>query len=456
MTDNIILRTDSYKFSHYRQYPPRTQRVYSYFESRGGAWDVVLFFGLQAILKKYLVGQVVTREKIDEADAFISQHIGPGVFNRAGWEIILNEYGGRLPVRIKAVPEGTILEPKNVLMTVENTDERLFWLTNYLETLLVQVWYPTTVATNSLMQKILISEFLKKTGDPAGLPFKLHDFGFRGVSSVESAGLGGCAHLVNFMGTDTVEGIVYARDYYGCPMAGFSIPAAEHSTITSWGREYEVDAMRNMLTQYPTGLVACVSDSYDIFAAARNLWGTTLKEAVLARDGCLVVRPDSGDPAEVVPTVMEILMEKFGFTTNEKGYKVLNPKVRMIQGDGINFDMIAKIYNAMEARKLSGDNLAFGSGGALLQKMDRDTLSFAFKASAIRVADSWKDVYKEPITSQSKNSKKGLLKLIKVEDVHKTVRVEEPGDDILEEVYCNGEITREYTLDQIRQRATLG
>ena len=164
----------------------------------------------------------------------------------------LDQHGGRLPLRIKAAPEGTVVGAKNVLMTVENTDPACFWLTNFVETLLVQVWYPMTVATHSREQKKVVAKYLDVTGDVAGLGFKLHDFGFRGVSSVETAGVGSCAHLVNFLGTDTVAGLVVAKDYYGAESAaGFSIPASEHSTITSWGESREVDAMRNMLEVYP-------------------------------------------------------------------------------------------------------------------------------------------------------------------------------------------------------------
>merc|ERR1712048_1385586 len=242
--------------------------IYSYFESRGGAYENVCFFGLQYFIKKYLVGQVVTKAKIDEAEKVCKAHFSnpwekePKLFNRKGWEHILNKHKGCLPVAIKAVPEGTVLPYRNVLFTLENTDPKCFWLTNYLETLLVQVWYPTSVCTQSRAQKKIIMKYLKDTGsqdviDKGLHMFKLHDFGFRGVSSVESAAIGGCGHLVNFMGTDTMAALVMARECYNSDAAGFSIPASEHSTMTSWGREKELDAIRNMLEKYPKGLVAC-------------------------------------------------------------------------------------------------------------------------------------------------------------------------------------------------------
>ncbi|KAJ8301275.1 hypothetical protein KUTeg_020262 [Tegillarca granosa] len=223
------------------------------------------------------------------------------------------KHDGHLPLRIKAVPEGEVIPFKNVLLTVENTDPHCYWLTNYFETLLVQVWYPMTVATNSRYQKEIIAKYLDETADDlSGLPFKLHDFGFRGSSSVESAGIGGAAHLVNFQGTDTIAGISTAKQYYGCEMAGFSIPAAEHSTITTWGQDGELEAFNNMLTKFPSGPMACVSDSYNIWNACEKVWGEDLKDTIIKRGengGVLVVRPDSGDPPEVV--VKDLLLTVF-------------------------------------------------------------------------------------------------------------------------------------------------
>lgn len=451
--NNIILLTDSYKVSHHKQYPPEIQKVYSYLESRGGKFDATVFFGLQIFLKKYLEGQVVTKEKIDEAEALFKQHFGSDkLFNRIGWEYILKKYDGRLPVIIKAVPEGTLVPTHNVLMTVENSDIEVPWLTNYLETLLVQVWYPTTVATLSYNMHKLISEYLEATGDPSLVNFKLHDFGFRGVSSVESAGMGGAAHLVNFMGTDTLAAITTAQKYYKAGMPGFSIPAAEHSTICSWGKAKEVDAFRNMLQQYPSGLVAVVSDSYDIFNACKNLWGKELKKLVLKRNGTLVIRPDSGDPQTVVVEVLNILKEAFGGEVNSKGYFVLDSHVRVIQGDGINFESTREILEAMKQAGFSSDNIAFGMGGKLLQGVDRDTQKFAFKCSQVVVDSIPKDVFKSPITDPGKNSKKGVLKLIQRNGEFATVpdTAVSPESNLLAEVFWNGQLQRELTFDEVK------
>lgn len=460
---NIILMTDSYKVSHWLQYPPKTETVYSYFESRGGKWQDVVFFGLQYYLKKYLTGRGITGNNLDEAEELFAAHFGnPKLFNREGWEYILSAHAGRLPISIKAVPEGSVVPGHNVLMTIENTDPKCYWLTNYLETLLVQVWYGCTVATQSREMKLLLLKYLNRTGDPSLIPFKLHDFGYRGVSSVETAGVGGAAHLVNFMGTDTFEGVMVANKYYGEPMAGYSIPAAEHSTITSWGQEHEVDAMANMLQAYPEGLVAVVSDSFNIFEACSKLWGGALKDKVLNRNGTVVIRPDSGDPVEVLvkgtPNVMDTLGEAFGFTVNAKGYKVLNDKVRVIQGDGIDFEMLDSILYAFQQAGWSTDNIAFGSGGGLLQKLNRDTLKFAFKCAAITRDGVEYPVFKNPVTDKGKRSKSGRLALERVYGSHgstyRTVPTSQPGvTDELVEVFRNGKLLVDQSFAQIRDRA---
>ena len=293
---NLLLNADSYKYSQPYQYPPGTEILYSYIESRGGKWDETVFFGLQMFLKEYM-SKPITQEDIDVAEEIVTAHGEP--FYRELWEYILKEHNGWLPVVIKAVPEGTVVPTKNVLVTIEPTDPKCWWLSSFLETALLRaVWYPTTVCTNSYVSKRIILEYLHKTGTPELIDFKLHDFGFRGVSSYESAGIGGAAHLVNFKGTDTVAALLYARKYYDAKMAGFSIPASEHSTVTSWGRENEVEAYRNMLNLFgkPGAVLAVVSDSYNIYDACSKLWGTELKDEVINSGANLVIRPDSGDP----------------------------------------------------------------------------------------------------------------------------------------------------------------
>lgn len=450
---SIILNTDSYKYSQYNQYPKDTSAVYSYIEARGGEFDRTVFFGLQIFIKEYLT-KPFTKEDIDFAEELITAHGLP--FYREGWEYILSEYGGLMPVVIKAVPEGTIVPLNNVLVVVENKtgDPKTWWVTNFLETAILRaVWYPTTVATNSYRSKQIILRALEKSGTPESIGFKLHDFGARGVSSKESAGIGGVSHLVNFLGTDTVEALLYAIKYYNHKgPAGFSIPAMEHSTVTSWGRNRETDSYRNMVTLYAGDgkILACVSDSYNIYEACHK-WGTELYNQVVNSGATVVIRPDSGHPATVVLECLKILEKYYGSIINSKGYKVLN-YVRIIQGDGINYDSIAEILDTIMEAGFSADNVAFGQGGALLQAVTRDDFSFAMKCSAALVNGEWIEVFKDPITDNGKRSKRGRVTLYKTEDGFVS-GAEDWMPSALQVVYADGVLQNEYTLDEIRERA---
>lgn len=475
MSNNICTMSDSYKGTHWPQYPKGTTEVYSYLESRGGKFNNTLFYGLQIIIKKHLMGQVVTEQKIQSAKKLWDTHIGPGAFNEAGWRHILEKHNGHLPIKIKAVPEGTVVPTSNVLVTVVNTDPEVPWLTNYIETLLLQVWYPITVGTLSREIKKVLVDYLSKTTslDSEGLKnqvsFMLHDFGYRGASSVESAGIGGSAHIINFLGTDTIAAIETAQEYYNTDnILAFSIPASEHSTITSWGEANEVKAMENMLDSYPTGTVACVSDSFDIIRACGQYWGGVLRNKILQRDGRLVVRPDSGDPVETLRQVFKILWNRFPGTTNEKGFKVLHPNIRVIQGDGVNYESIKDILNMMVEEGFSVENIAFGMGGALLQKVDRDTQKFAFKCSHIVINGESVDVRKNPVeinekgerVTSFKKSKSGYLKLMSKDEqnsVFEQMFTQEHSQDeigdLMVTVFENGVLLKEWTFEEIRERA---
>ena len=453
---NIILDTDSYKSSHFLQYPKGTTRLFSYLESRGGKYPQTRFFGLQYILDRYLTTRV-TAEMVEEARALIEAHGEP--FPYEGWMRVVNVHGGKLPLEVRAVPEGTLVPIHNVLLSCTNTDPELPWLVGWFETMLMRVWYPITVATQSWHIREIIRAALEKTSDRAAeeLPFKLHDFGSRGVSSRESAGIGGLAHLINFQGSDTLEALRVARNHYGADIAAFSIPAAEHSTITSWGKEHEVDAYRNMITQFshPGSIYAVVSDSYDLKNAINTLWGEELKADVIAAGGTLVVRPDSGEPPAMVRLAVNALAAKYGTTTNSKGYKVLN-HVRVIQGDGIDEDTIRQILGNLDVDGYSAENVSFGMGGALLQKVDRDTQRFAYKASAGQIDGAYRGIYKDPVTDPGKRSKDGVLDLVQeggrmVTKAYKTFDTDFPGS-LMRTVYKDGELLVRDTLDTIRGR----
>ena len=459
---NQILKADSYKFSHAWQYPPGTTQVSAYIEARaGGRFDEVTFFGLQMFLLEQLARPIL-RTDIDEAEALIRRHGLP--FNRAGWEIILDDHAGMLPLEIEALPEGMTVPVGTPLVQVRNTDPRLPWLTTFIETALLRaVWYPSTVATLSRQAKKLIhAALVQSSEDPDGqLPFKLHDFGARGCTSSEQAGIGGAAHLVNFMGTDTIEGLMYARQYYGADMPGFSIPAAEHSTITAWGPSAEVDAYRNMLTQFGGAgkLVAVVSDSYDVMNAVRNLWGAELKSEVIQMGGTLVVRPDSGDPTREPVAILRALEDAFGASRNAKGFLVLNRAVRVIQGDGMNISSLGALLRNVLDAGFSIDNIAFGMGGGLLQKVDRDTLRFALKASQVVVGNETRDICKAPVTDLGKRSKAGRFTVVRERDG--TIRTLRENDrtfldaPLMQTVWRNGTMLKRWSFDEVRANAAL-
>jgi nicotinamide phosphoribosyltransferase len=416
--------------------------------------------GLQYIVKSSFAGKVFTSQDIEEAAKFACEHFSGNAkcFNHEGWKSLYAKYGGVLPLKIKAVKEGSLVAAQNAMVTIENTDPEFYWLTNWAETVLLQVWYPTTVATLSRAIKQIIGEALVRTGDPSLLPLKLHDFGFRGVSSRESAAIGGAAHLFNFLGTDNLAAIELLQQFYGAGMAGVSIPASEHSTITAWGEDHEAEAYENILKNVTEGVVACVSDSYDIYNAVSNLWGGALRDKVMRRKGMLVIRPDSGQAVTVLEECFNIAAEKFGYEVNRKGWKVLSPQVRFIQGDGVNYHTIQNMISQLTRKGWSMDNWSFGMGGALLQQVNRDTLRFALKCSAIDINGQWHDVYKRPITDPGKDSRAGRFVLLKEGNEFVTVTqeagVSAGAADQLEIVLENGVLRREQTLEQIRAIAS--
>lgn len=428
---NLITATDSYKFSHWLQFPKNSEAMFSYIESRGGKYKETVMFGLRYIIQNF-ISKPITQNNINKAEKLCKFQGIP--FNKEGWQYILEKYNGYIPVKIKAIPEGSPVNTSTVLATIESTDPKVFWVVGHIEPMLLRLWYPTTVATLAREIKKIIKPYVDETSDnPESLDFKLVDFGARAATSHESAGIAGMSHLVSFCATDTMEGIETVMDTYDTIdfIAG-SIPASEHSTITSWGRSNEVDAYSNMIDQfgdenskYYNPMYACVSDAYDIFNAVNNIWGKQLKDKLLNTTGKLIVRPDSGNPLEMVKFCLESLDNTFGHTINSKGYKVIN-KCSVIQGDGVGCEEIKEILEYMKQAKYSTDNISFGMGGALHQKdINRDTQKFALKCSAIKLDGQWQNVYKDPITDKGKVSKKGLLDVVYNETEEKYITLTE-------------------------------
>lgn len=459
--NNICLLTDSYKVTHHYFYPKGTEKIYSYLESRVGAeFNKTIFYGLQYIIKKYLEGKVVTQEKIDEADNLIANHIGPDIFNRDGWQYILDEHDGYLPIEIKAVAEGTPVDVGNALMTVENTDDKSYWLPNYLEPLLLQVWYPSTVATLSAEVRKLCNFYLEVTGSlKDNLDFMLHDFGYRGATSTESSMLSGSAHLLSFSGTDTIAALTIPESYYNdSNLYGFSVQATEHSVMTSLGPEGEISQILNVIDNAKDGVLSLVIDSYNYrnFLEEAGKSGTELNEAILnfldGEDNKVVFRPDSGEPVSTTIDCLNLLSEGFGSHLTDKGYKVFDLNIGLLWGDGLNYQKIRDILFAMKSAGWAAQNIIFGMGGGLHTAVNRDTQRNAFKCSAQLRDGVWHDIFKNPLDS-SKKSKTGRFKLIRENNSFKTVSIDSEGDDCLQTVFRDGELMIDDTFADIKQRA---
>ncbi len=459
--NNICLLTDSYKVTHHYFYPEGTEKIYSYLESRVGAeFNKTIFYGLQYIIKKYLEGQVVTEEKINEADELMASHLGEGIFNRAGWEYILDEHDGKLPIEIKAVPEGTPVDVSNVLMTVENTDKKSYWLPNYLESLLLQVWYPSTVATLSAEVRKLSNFYLEVTGSVKdNLDFMLHDFGYRGSSSTESSMLSGSAHLLSFSGTDTIPALTIPENYYNdSNVYGFSVQATEHSVMTSLGPEGEMSQILNVIDKAKDGVLSMVIDSYNYrnFLTEAGKSGSELNDAILSfldvEGNKVVFRPDSGEPVSTTIDCLNLLSDGFGCHLTDKGYKVFDLNIGLLWGDGLNYQKIRDILFAMKSNGWAAHNIIFGMGGGLHTAVNRDTQRNAFKCSAQLRDGKWNDIFKNPLDS-SKKSKTGRFKLIRENNSFKTVSIDTDGEDCLQTVFKNGELLIDDKFSDIKARA---
>lgn len=445
----VMFDEDSYKYTQAPQYPGHMTYAFSYIEPRVGkrGFEKIVFFGIQILLQR-MVATKLTKKHVKFMAQLCAQHFGsPEVFSEERWMYIVEKHNGYLPLRIKAVPEGTVMTRGNIQVAVEPTDSECAWLVSPIETFLQRVWKMSTVCSLSWNTKQVLLDYLRETSD---LPeevirevvrFKLHDFGSRGVGGPEDAAFCGLANLVNFLGTDTFISLLMGMECYNTDeMLGFSIPAMEHSTVTSWLREGEADAIENMIDTYggKVAFMAGVADSFNFYNFVDVIIGQKLKDKIINSGSTFVVRPDSGKPVDVVMYALESLGKSFGYTTNAKGYKVLHNSVRVIQGDGVNFDSIKEILETMKAAGWAAENLAFGMGGALLQKHDRDELNYAMKCAYIITDGVGRDVKKDPITDPGKKSKAGKLCLVADKDGnYETVREEELMDriNLLQVVY---------------------
>ena len=455
---NRVMMADSYKYSHSKQYPKNMVSMFDYMESRGGLYPATIFVGLQGFIKEYLI-EPITKEEVDEAYEFASGHGVP--FDIDGWNYIINELGGKLPVEIRAVKEGSLIPVKNVLMTIESTDPKVPWIAGWLETMLMRLWYPINIATKSYYVKQMLMDF----GSPEWAQFAYHNFGSRGSSTTEASMIGGFAHLTQFMGTDNFDSLRYCKKFYNDSMAGFSVFATEHSTTTAnaeGSKKKEIAFIERMLIENPEApIMSFVADSYDIYnftekVTQPNSW---IRETIESRPNQkFVIRPDSGEPLEVISKMLEIMEQNEVFDREIDGFKV-SSNYGILWGDGITPNTIEDILTMVMEKGYAAENFVFGSGGDLMQNHTRDTQKFAIKCSSITIESDDElievDVFKDPITDPGKQSKKGRITTYynKENDIYFVDTIEkdfESSVDILETVFKNGEIIKEYSLQEIR------
>lgn len=503
---NPLIYTDFYKVHHHKMYPEGTTMIYSNLtprKSRMKGVNHVVVFGIQHFILKYLVGKF--------SKEFFCQP----------WGAIETEYKefipledishieklhklGYLPIEIKALEEGTLCPIGVPMLTIKNTHPDFYWLTNYLETLMsCQLWQPITSATIAYEYKKILSKYAKDTtGSDDFVIWQGHDFSMRGMSSVESAILSGMGHLTSFCGTDTIPAIYAIRNSYNSKgLIGASVPATEHSVMCMGTKDDEIGTFEALLDKYPTGILSVVSDTWDLWKVCTEIL-PKLKDKILARDGKLVIRPDSGDPVDIIcgtvkvsenqtphgKGVIELLWDIFGGTINDRGYKVLDPHIGAIYGDSITLDRATQICERLKAKGFASTNIVLGIGSYTYQYNTRDTFGFAVKATYGEVEvekTGWlpnqspealepamwteieaREIFKDPITDDgTKKSKKGLLQVCRSDQdnsvmgwkegdivVEDQCTWEEEGKGLLKTVFKDGKIVKKVTLDEIRER----
>lgn len=457
MSHNLILMTDSYKLSHFLGYPKGSEYIYGYMESRGGQYDELVFSGVQGLLKKYF-SKPVTMKNVKKAKEFAAKHGLP--FNEEGWTDIAVRFKGWLPLEVKAIPEGTVIGQRQVMMTFQNTVPGFHWLESHIEDLFMQLWYPITVSSRIYGMKKRIKPFFDRTSDSGNMDFAILDFSLRGCTSMESAMIGGAAYLMHFLGSDNVPAVDYVNEMYNSEMSGFSVSATEHSIMCAYRPENELASFENLIDNMAqeNGILSVVSDTWNIYEACRK-W-VSLKEKIFNKNITLVVRPDSGEMKEVLPQVMGILKDGFGYTVNSKEFDILQ-NVKVLQGDGIDEHTVVEPFEIAESLGISADSVITGSGGGLMQKnIDRDTAKFAIKASEITIDGVRYPIAKDPITDHGKKSKEGRMKLQYEEfEGYSTILSSNPRydhvHDELRTIYYNGAITLNESIDTIRERVKL-
>ena len=487
MNFSPVLLTDFYKISHRDQYPPATSSVYSTWtarESNVEGVDHVVVFGLQAFVRRYLVEYFKANffdrpleDIIGEYVRLIRNTLGlprpPTDHLEALWAL------GYLPLEIRALPEGSLVPLRVPSVTIVNTLPEFFWLTNFIETLFsAESWLPSTSATMAFEFRKLFERLAEETGgDAEAVPFQGHDFSFRGMSSVEAAAASGAGHLLSFYGTDTIPAILYLEEYYGAntdvELVGASIPATEHSVMSAYGNDDPDDEFttyeRLVTDLYPSGLVSIVSDTWDLWRVLGD-YLPRLRERILSRDGKVVIRPDSGDPVDILAGteqgdhtrgdrgVVEILWDTFGGTETSKGYRVLDPHIGVIYGDQISLSSARRVLERLKSKGFASTNVVFGIGSHTYQRTNRDTFGHAFKSTAVTIGGVEKPIFKDPVTDHSnmKRSQRGRVAVTAVDAEFGSVDGLSSNDrvqgDELRLVFRDGEVFHVEKLSRIRTR----
>ena len=485
------LLCDFYKLSHREQYPNKTEKVFSTWTPRSGKHlpnvKEVVAFGFQGAVKELQETFETNffskskKEVINEYSRIVNNCLGVDKPYTKHIEELHDL--GYLPLKINALEEGTLVPYRVPMLTVENTDNRFFWLTNYIETMFsANLWKTSTTASISRVYRQILDKYaIETTGSTMGVEFQGHDFSMRGMSGVEDAARSGVGHLLNFVGTDTIPAIQYAEQYYNAnverELVGCSVNATEHSVMCAGGKEDERETYRRLIEDiYPTGIVSIVSDTWDLWNTLDNII-PSLKESILNRDGGegsldkVVIRPDSGDPADILcgnefsndsraqKGVIELLWETFGGTVNEQGYKVLNPKIGAIYGDSITIDRCKEICERLKSKGFASTNVVYGIGSYTYQMTTRDSLGFAMKATSVTIDGVEKPIFKQPVTDDgTKNSARGKVTVHKGtkgnifvmdEDSHGTPVNKE---NLLKPLFLDGKLLKETTLSEIRNR----
>ena len=592
----VILNSDYYKQSHFRQYSPHTEKVYSTWtprKSRMEGVNKVVFFGLQYFIKDYLIDSFNNTffnrpkdEVINEFKRVMKNTIGTD--DATHWDALYDL--GYLPLKIDALPEGTLTPIRVPMFTIENTLPEFYWLTNFVETIMsTEIWKPMTSATIALQYRKICEKWAEKTcDDTSHIDFQGHDFSYRGMASQDAGCSSGAGHLLSFKGTDTIPAVLWLEKYYNAncekELIGCSIPATEHSVAETniieiqdildkerptlkeiqalnidinvdedWinqdtRRAAELFYMDRLLQIYPSGIFSYVSDTYNLWSVLTDIL-PILKDKIMSRDGKVVIRPDSGDPCDIIcglntkqsdaevcnryvhqiagrvennlydminwdnlthdlpvkgvqltryeyceqngemscklvpeenqeyaeqryKGVIELLWDVFGGTTNSKGYKVLDPHIGCIYGDAITLKRAEEICKRLESKGFASSNIVFGIGSYTYNMNTRDTFGFALKTTYGVVNGKELMLYKDPITDDgTKKSQKGMVSVFRDEyfdelmyrdeytkkDKEEAIEMRKvhPTDEhyeMLQTVFLNGELVKEYNLQEIRDR----